>query len=168
MIDLRRNGHSPQATLPFARRWQGLPAASPWAVSCDQPYAYVEAAVRTLAREGLAAREIPPGGPPLRWARQLAEEVAGGECKAAVVFCLGPGLVACLANKVPGVRAVPVSTIAQANQAALDVGANLLAVEMPGRTFFEVRQFLRVMFVPPSCPPELAAALGEMESRANR
>jgi hypothetical protein len=121
-----------------------------------------------LAREGLSAREVSLAGVPLQWARQLAEEVANGECQAAVVFCLGPGLVACVANKVPGVRAVPVSTIAQANQAALDVGANLLAVEMPGRTFFEVRQFLRVMFVPPPCPPQLSTVLGEMERRANR
>ena len=37
----------------------------------------------------------------------------------------------------------PVATVAQAARATLTLGANLLVVEMPGRTFFEVRQMLR-------------------------
>ncbi len=143
-------------------------SSAAWAVSSDRPYAYVEAALRTLAREGVKAREMGLVGDPARWARDLAEQVASGGVKAAVVFCLGPGLAACVANKVPGVRAVPVSTIAQANQAALDVAPNLLAVEMPGRTFFEVRQMLRIMFQDVPCPAGLAEALREAEGRAHR
>lgn len=128
------------------------------AISSDRPYAQVEVAVRTLAREGLRTREL--------GMTEVASEVARTAC-GAVVFTMSAGLAACLANKIPGVRAVPVATVAQANQAALDVGVNLLAVEMPGRTFFEVRQMLRIMFGLPSCPQGLAATLEGLE-RAHR
>ena len=62
-----------------------------------------------------------------------------------VVFCHDPGLVCCVANKVPGLRAAAVTTVAQAARATLTLGANLLAVEMPGRTYFEMRQILRLL-----------------------
>ena len=59
-------------------------------------------------------------------------------------FCDDPGLVCCVANKVPGLRAVAVHGIAQAERHWLGLGANLLVVEMPGRTFFEMRQMLQL------------------------
>ena len=58
------------------------------------------------------------------------------------MFCADPGLVCCVANKVNGVRAAAVLTVFQAARATLTLGANLLAVEMPGRTIFEVRQIM--------------------------
>jgi len=64
---------------------------------------------------------------------------------------------------------VPVSTIAQAARATLTLGANLLAVEMPGRTYFEMRQMIRILCGAntPDCPPGVACTLEEME-RAHR
>ena len=92
-----------------------------------------------------ASRWRPCGRAACRWAQAVAECVARGECCGGVVFCDDPGLVCCVANKVPGLRAVAVATVGQAARATLTLGANLLAVEMPGRTFFEMRQILRTL-----------------------
>ena len=145
-----------------------LPSVSSWAVGADRPHAYVESAIRALARDGMSIRELGLTGLPQSWALAVAEELADRKCDAAIVFCSSPGLAACLANKIPGVRAVPVATIAQAATATLELGANLLAVELPGRTFFEVRQMMRVLFTSSlACPAGVAAALEEAESRAH-
>ena len=87
-----------------------------------------------------------------------------------VVFCDDPGLVCCVANKVPGLRAVAVTTVAQAARATLTLGANLLAVEMPGRTFFEMRQILRCLCGAEStaCPAGVACTLRELDGHAHR
>jgi len=95
----------------------------------------------------------------------VAECVAAGTCQGGVVFCADPGLVCCVANKFAGLRAVPVLSVAQAARATLSLAANLLAVEMPGRTFFEVRQILRLLCAGPGacCPPDVLATLTELE-----
>jgi hypothetical protein len=50
------------------------------------------------------------------------------------------------------------------------LGANLLAVEMPGRTFFEVRQILHILCASgePVCPPGVACTLTELDRHAHR
>src|SRR5439155_4774171 len=124
--------------------------------------------------EGLAWKELPPAegdcGADCRWARALAECIASGPCRGGVVFCADPGLVCCVANKVAGLRAAAVTTVAQAGRAVLTLGPNLVAVEMPGRTFFEIRQILRVLCVPgeSACPAGLACALQELDGHAHR
>jgi ribose 5-phosphate isomerase RpiB len=87
-----------------------------------------------------------------------------------VVFCGDPGLVCCVANKVPGLRAAAAWTVTQAARAALALGANLVAVEMPGRTFFEVRQILRALCAGggSGCPGDVARTLGELDGHAHR
>jgi hypothetical protein len=64
---------------------------------------------------------------------------------------------------------VGVSTIAQATRASRTLRANLLAVEMPGRTFFEMRQILRILCgaVGP-CPEAVSATLQELDGHAHR
>jgi ribose 5-phosphate isomerase RpiB len=95
--------------------------------------------------------------------------VARGECSGGVLFCADPGLACCVANKVPGLRAVAVASVAQAARATLTLAANLLVVEMPGRTFFEIRQILRTLAeCTRDCPDGVACTLREMESHANR
>jgi ribose 5-phosphate isomerase RpiB len=85
------------------------------------------------------------------------------------VFCADPSLVCCVINKVAGLRAAAVATVAQAARATLTLGANVLAVEMPGRTFFEVRQILRTLLVGEvMCPPGVACTLGELDGHAHR
>jgi ribose 5-phosphate isomerase RpiB len=96
--------------------------------------------------------------------------VARGECRGGVVFCPDPALVCCVANKVPGLRAAAVLTVAQAVRAAHSLGANLLAVEMPGRTFHEVRQILRVVCESggTACPDGVGCVLRELDGHAHR
>ena len=92
------------------------------------------------------------------------------ECPGAVLFCCDPALVCCVANKHSGLRAAPVLTAAHATRARATLGANLFAVEMPGRTFFEVRQILRTLCAAagPNCPPGVACTLQELDGHAHR
>ena len=91
----------------------------------DRPHGMVQAAVQGLKREGLPLRELSCGRDELacRWAKSVAECLARGECAGGVLFCEDPGLVACVANKVPGLRAVGVTTVAQA------VGRRIVTLE---------------------------------------
>ena len=75
----------------------------------------------------------------------------------------------CVANKVPGLRAAAVTTVGQAARATRTLGANLLAVEMPGRTYFEVRQILRAVCAnAAACPGGVAETLTELDGFAHR
>jgi hypothetical protein len=135
----------------------------------DRPHDYVAAAVRTLRREGLLVSEVALESPPCVSARRVAEEISQGKFIGGVLFCQVPCIVACVANKVPGVRAVMVTTVGQAALATLELAANLLVVEMPGRTFYEVKQFLRIIHgVKPELVPVLAHTLQELDGRAHR
>jgi hypothetical protein len=75
-----------------------------------------------------------------------------------------------VANKVAGLRAVTAVTVGQAARATRTLGANLIAVEMPGRTFFEVRQILRTLCTSalPACPDGVACTLQELDGHAHR
>lgn len=147
------------------------PAAT-WGYSQDRLYPLVGSAVRSLDREGLSWKDLThcDRQSPCRWARAVAECVARGECQGGVVFCEDPGLVCCVANKVAGLRAVTANTIGAAARATLTLGANLLIVEMPGRTFFEVRQILRILcqLGRPVCQPGVACTLTELDGHAHR
>ena len=142
-----------------------------WGIGQDRSYPMVRAAVQVLAREKHDLREwdCPPGDLGCQWAKAIAECLARGECKGGVLFCDDPGLVACVANKVSGLRAVPVTTVCQAARATLTLAANLLVVEMPGRTFFEIRQILRTLLSNGTrCPDGVACTLAELDGHAHR
>jgi Ribose/Galactose Isomerase len=142
-----------------------------WGYSQERPFPVVQTAVEALRQDGVALKELPAlEGLVCRWAKALAECVQRGECQGGVIFCGDPGLVCCVANKVAGLRAVPVATVAQAARATLTLGANLLAVEVPGRTFFEVRQILRTVCAcpGPACPAGVAETLKELDGHAHR
>jgi hypothetical protein len=145
-------------------------AAARWGHGQDRPYPLVASAIQALTKEGLTLREWPePDGLPCRWARAVAVCVARGECLGGVLFCADPGLACCVANKVPGLRAVPVTTVQQAARATLNLAANLLVVEMPGRTFFEIRQILRTLTgLSRACPDGVACTLTELDGHAHR
>jgi hypothetical protein len=138
----------------------------------ERPNPFVRSAVQALRREGQTLREWPECGndPACQWARAVAECVARGECHGGVVFCGDPGLVCCVANKLPGLRAAAVTTVAQAARATLTLGANLIVVEMPGRTYFEIRQILRTLCQPGvvACPAGVACTLQELDGHAHR
>lgn len=139
-------------------------------VAEERPYPMVRAVLACSAREGLRLRELPGAGDGLlcRWAKAVAECVARGECVGGVVFCDDPALVCCVANKLPGLRAAAVTTVAQAARATLTLGVNLLAVEAPGRTYFEMRQMVRLLCASSACPDGPAATLRELDGHAHR
>jgi ribose 5-phosphate isomerase RpiB len=163
-----RHGGVEVRRLPTA---EAAPEGPTWGYGQDRPHALVESAVQALARDGLTVRELPAAGAdelPCRWAKAVAACVARGDCAGGVLFCADPGLVCCVANKLAGLRAVPVSTVGQAARAALTLAANLLAVEMPGRTYFEVRQILKILCGPAACPDGVACTLRELDGHAHR
>jgi hypothetical protein len=150
-----------------------VPVSRPvWGYAQERPHPLVKSAVQALERDGQVLRELTGSGTltSCRWASELAACVAEGRCHGGVIFCEDPGLVCCVGNKRAGLRAVSVTTVAQAARAALTLGPNLVAVEMPGRTYFEIRQILRILCEAPSldCPNGLACTLKELESRAHR
>jgi len=146
--------------------------ATTWGYAQDRPEPLVQSLIRSLERDGVALKELaaPPDASACRWAAAVAKCVTDGKCTAGVVFCQDAGLLCCVANKIAGLRAVPVASVAQAARAAKSLGANLVAVEMAGRTFYEVRQIVRIVCVPggPACPPGVACTLGELDGHAHR
>lgn len=136
----------------------------------ERPDPIVTAAVHSLEREGVISQELEQcAGSPAAWAQSLAEYVVREECRGVAVFCSNPGLVCCVANKVGGLRAASVMTVAQAARALTSIGANLLAVEMPGRTLFEIRQIMMSLSkTPTGCPESVADTLQELDGHAHR
>lgn len=143
-------------------------AAASWRWTQDKPDAIVAAALASLAREKIApaAWSLPTGKP---WLQALLEGLKKSTAGGSLVFCGDPALVACLANKLAGVRAANVNNVAAAGQALKSLGANVLAIESPGRTFFELRQMIKAAWgTVPACPPEVTAALKEALGHADR
>jgi hypothetical protein len=144
---------------------------SRWGYALERPDAAVDAAVQALTRDGTTIDPLaPPAASLWEWAGAVTAAVAQGRWLGGVVFCGDPGLVCCIANKVSGMRAVAVATPQAAARACKVLGANLLAVEVPGRTFFELRQILRTVCGngPACCPEGLAKALKELDGHAHR
>ncbi len=169
----RKNGNG--QAHPWLPRVPSAPGSGTecktWVIGQDRPHAMVSSAVLALAREGLTFREfaLEANQLPCRWAKAVAECLARGECAGGVLFCDDPGLVSCVANKVSGLRAAPVATVAQAIRATTTLAANLLVVEMPGRTFFEIRQILRLLAMcARACPDGVACTLQELDGHAHR
>jgi hypothetical protein len=137
--------------------------ARPWGYAQERPDAVIDAAIAALERDGvrLTRLDAPAGA---LWS------VATMPGPGVVVFASDPALLCCVANKHSGVRAAVVATPQAAARARQTLGANLVAIEMPGRTFFELRQILRTICSngPAPCPPELAAALKELDGHAHR
>jgi hypothetical protein len=146
--------------------------ATRWGYAQERPDGMVRSAVQALRREGVELHELTGAceSASCHWARRLAECLASGACRGGVVFCHDPGLICCVANKIAGVRAASVTTIAQTARVSLTLGANLVAVEMPGRTFFELRQIFRILCLPTalSCPDGVACTLRELDGHAHR
>ena len=135
-----------------------------------QPSTMLQVALRAAQRNGDSPQTLPEcDGEPCGWVRQVAECLRSGRCRTAVLFCHDAGLACCVANKVPGVRAAAVWTVSQAARALGQLGANLLVVEMDGRTFFECKELLRLCCDgAAACPPGLACVLQELDGHAHR
>jgi hypothetical protein len=133
------------------------------------PSTMLQVVLRSLSRNGGRPEPLPEcNGDACGWVRQVAECLQNGRCRAAVLFCADAGLACCVANKVPGVRAAAVWTVAQAARALERLGANLLVVEMAGRTYFECREMLRLCQSGAACPEGVACVLRELDGHAHR
>jgi ribose 5-phosphate isomerase RpiB len=143
-----------------------------WLMAQERRFALVAAAIPSLQRDGRAFQQVAveTGDRPTAWAVNLARRVGNNECRGAIVFCADPALVSCVANKCQGVRGVAVYSVGQATRAASALGANFIAVEMPGRTLFEVRRILATFCGEQrsGCPEPIAAALKELDGHAHR
>jgi hypothetical protein len=134
-----------------------------------KPSTMLQVALHAVCRNGSAPQELPAcDGEPCGWVRRVAECLRSGRCRTAVLFCGDTCLACCIANKVPGVRAAAVGTVAQAHRALDQLGANLLVVEMAECTYFECRELLRLCCDGAACPPGVACVLQELDGHAHR
>lgn len=147
------------------------PGKSHWGYGMVLEHPYVPCAIRTLRRDGLIVEELagPGNEPESEWARKIAVQITAGQKKRVVVFSNQPEVFCCVANKVPGIRAVAVTTITQTARATLTLDPNLLAVEMPGRTFYEIRQMISLMVGSKEgmIPEKVAVTLRELDGHAH-
>ena len=120
------------ATGKPAVRWQAL-------VSRTRTQA--EAVIENLQATGVAW-ELHLTGLPHEAARQAASALCRGEAAGVVVFAEHADVVACLANRNPAVRAASVATAQHTTGVRQHLGANLLAINPVGRSFFELRTML--------------------------
>ncbi len=130
-----------------------------WGYAASESDALVALVLASLEHDGLALRRL-SATTPLAWAK--AAGTAG-----VIVFGGDAGLVCCIANKVPGVRAVAVSNITQTKRAKETLAPNLFAVETPGPTYHELRQIVRAIVTSATCPHETAKILQELDGHAH-
>lgn len=159
-----------QRGVSVEREGTASQVAASWGYGQDWPHATVAAALQALEREGVRLRPLSEenAAVPATWARRLAECVAQGQCRGGVVFCADPALLCCVANKFAGLRAAAIATLEQLTRTLQALAPNLIAVEMPGRTFFEVRQILRTVGTARVCPDGVACTLQELDGHAHR
>jgi hypothetical protein len=151
-------------------RTTGNGAAHKWAYWLDAPNAIIEAALRALAKENLALQPLEleatlgPG-----WFRSMENVIRTRLVGGAVIFTRDAALVCLAANRLPGLRAVAVTSAADVKRVLASVGANVLAVDPMGRSYFEVRQILRTTAtMKATCPADVAGLLQELEGHAHR
>ncbi len=134
-----------------------------------RPSTMLQVALRSVNRNGHSPQVLPEcKGEACDWIRSVADCLRSGRCRTAVLFCRDSCLACCIANKVPGVRAAAVGTVAQAARALEQMGANLLIVEMADRTYFECKELLRLCCAGADCPPNIACILQELDGHAHR
>ena len=56
-------------------------------------------------------------GDPCGWVRGVAECLAKGQCRGALIFCASASPACCVANKVKGIRAAKIDTLNELEQA---------------------------------------------------
>lgn len=149
-------------------RWQETEsktkqATGGWILAQETSDTIMTAALRSLERDGIAL-SIVTDSP-----RAIAESLIKNAHRGAIVSTINAAIVCCIANKIAGVRAAAVSSVKHASQARKNLGANLFAIEMPGPTYFELRQMLKTIVAGPDpCPESVASTLKELDGHAHR
>ena len=147
------------------------PKQGAWCFAQEKPDAMIRSSIKALERDGISLTPLEisaSSASSASWARSIAEAVLtnyiGG-----IAFCADPATVCCIANKVSGMRAASVLSVAQVMSSQKNLGANLFAIESPGPTFFQVRQMLKAIVADkPTCPDDIAKVLKELDGHAHR
>jgi ribose 5-phosphate isomerase RpiB len=134
----------------------------------DGLYPQVATVVLALGNEGftLKALQMQQGIGSMLLGKNAGEMVASGVMKSAVLFCREPEAAACAANKLVGIRAAAVNNMMQAKRVCASLGANMMVVEMPGRTYFEIRQVILLMMNTKGCPEGSQTILERLDARS--
>ncbi len=141
-------------------------AATTWFYAQEKSDTMFSAAIAALTRDGatLTAYEIKQQPWIIAFAEMLLERKASGIANVAE-----PGIICCFANKVSGIRAAAVNSVAGVKAVKKSLGPNLFAIASQGRTFFELRQIVQeIASELPKCPENIATALQELDGHAHR
>jgi ribose 5-phosphate isomerase RpiB len=134
-----------------------------WCYAQEKPDAVVASVVKSLERDGITLTKLDAAD-----ARTIAATIIAHH-RGGIVFTGDPATVCCIANKIAGLRAAAAVNVAQIAVSKKNLGANLFAIEMPGRPFFELRQMLKTIVTSAAgCPTELAKVLKELDGHAHR
>jgi hypothetical protein len=143
-----------------------------WAYAQERHYPVVIGVMQSLKREGvdIEAAQVSTEAAVCHWARELAESVGRGSWAGVLAFCEDAGLVCCVANKVRGIRATASGAPRNCLSNTHSLGANFIGIEVAGRTFFELKQTVRLAcrMEQPKCLGEVARVIGELEGYAHR
>jgi len=134
-----------------------------WIYAQEKHEPMVASVLLALERDGIKLPSINGS------ARTLAETILRGSHAGGILFTADSALACCIANKVAGIRAATGFSVLQVTRAKKTLGANFYAVEVPGRTFFELRQMLKSIVADGSrCTDELAGVFKELDGHAHR
>jgi hypothetical protein len=147
-------------------RWEQAAQANEksakWLYAQEKPSTLVSAVVQALEREGIIL--TPTDGSATKLAETVAAKDLGG-----VIFTSDAATIVCVANKIAGVRAAFVCNVAQASRVEKNLGPNLCAIELPGPSFFELKQMLKtIVTIAIQCPDDIAKTLQELDGYAHR
>ncbi len=166
--ELRAKGVRVTWSLPKAKDGEAAKTGA-WFYAVEKPDALIASVVKALERDGVTLVSFDAAGPTTTWARSVGEAILRANHVGGVAICNDAGLVCCVANKLSGIRAAAVFSVAQVQRAKASLAANLFAVETSGRTFFELKQMLRTIATSSGeCPAAVAETLQELDGHAHR
>jgi ribose 5-phosphate isomerase RpiB len=93
--------------------------------------------------------------------RRLCGKIARREAAKGVVFAQDGALAACIASKHRGIRAALGCSVPMVEEACRQLGINLLVIEYPRQTTWQIRQMIERLVAGPTSPPAETAAMLE-------
>ncbi|GIW79720.1 MAG: hypothetical protein KatS3mg105_1527 [Gemmatales bacterium] len=142
-------------------------AATGIALACDSRFSQMSAVLVALKRENIEFAQVATlAGSIAEQAHSFAEQLASELFQAVAIVCDNAGLACCIANKVRRVRAVAVASVNEVAKALSSFGANYFALDVEGRTFFELKQMLKTIAAAKNanCPVPVQRLLEEIDA----
>ena len=130
-------------------------------------------AIRTmLDRDGGVKEIIEPlvgPGAMAQATRRLCGMICRGEVTKGVVFAADGAVPTCIANKHNDIRAALGMNVPMVEEAARELGINVLVIEYPTQTAYQMKQMIQRLVSGPVAPrPEIAAVIGKIEQGGGR